>query len=170
MFYNGSEFVPSQVLTILQQPYVVRVIGNSLSVAGTVGVLSTLFGLAFALYTTRIAKRSAFIGRIFSILPIVTPPFVVGLGVTLMLGRSGYVTEFLVDYFGFANNWLYGFTGIVIAHTLALTPMSFMILEGALKSIHPSVEEAAYTLRSNRYQAFFNIIFPLLKPALANSF
>lgn len=170
MFYNGSEFVPSQVLTILQQPYVVRVIGNSLSVAGTVGILSTLFGLAFALYTTRIAKRSAFIGRIFSILPIVTPPFVVGLGVTLMLGRSGYVTEFLVDYFGFANNWLYGFTGIVIAHTLALTPMSFMILEGALKSIHPSVEEAAYTLRSNRYQAFFNIIFPLLKPALANSF
>ncbi|QNS15533.1 ABC transporter permease [Mannheimia bovis] len=170
MFYNGSEFVPSQVLTILQQPYVARVVGNSLSVAGTVGILSTLFGLAFALYTTRIAKRSAFIGRIFSILPIVTPPFVVGLGVTLMLGRSGYVTEFLVEYFGFASNWLYGYTGIVIAHTLALTPMSFMILEGALKSIHPSVEEAAYTLRSNRYQAFFNIIFPLLKPALANSF
>lgn len=170
VFYNGDEFVPSQVLTILQQPYVARVVGNSLSVAGTVGVLSTLFGLAFALYTTRIAKRSAFIGRIFSILPIVTPPFVVGLGVTLMLGRSGYVTEFLVEHFGFASNWLYGYTGIVIAHTLALTPMSFMILEGALKSIHPSVEEAAYTLRSNRYQAFFNIIFPLLKPALANSF
>lgn len=170
MFYNGDEFVPSQVLTILQQPYVARVVGNSLSVAGTVGILSTLFGLAFALYTTRIAKRSAFIGRIFSILPIVTPPFVVGLGVTLMLGRSGYVTEFLVEHFGFASNWLYGYTGIVIAHTLALTPMSFMILEGALKSIHPSVEEAAYTLRSNRYQAFFNIIFPLLKPALANSF
>ncbi|TLU74739.1 ABC transporter permease [Mannheimia varigena] len=170
MFYNGDEFVPSQVLTILQQPYVARVVGNSLSVAGTVGVLSTLFGLAFALYTTRIAKRSAFIGRIFSILPIVTPPFVVGLGVTLMLGRSGYVTEFLVEHFGFASNWLYGYTGIAIAHTLALTPMSFMILEGALKSIHPSVEEAAYTLRSNRYQAFFNIIFPLLKPALANSF
>ncbi|OOS00824.1 iron ABC transporter permease [Haemophilus paracuniculus] len=170
MFYNGSEFVPSQVLNIVQQPYVRRVVGNSLAVAGTVGVLSTLFGLAFALYTTRIAKRTAFIGKIFSILPIVTPPFVVGLGVTLMLGRSGYVTGFLVDYLGFSSNWLYGFTGIVIAHTLALTPMSFMILEGALKSIHPSVEEAAYTLRSNRYQAFWHIIFPLLKPALANSF
>lgn len=170
MFFDGNEFAPQQVITILQQPYILRVIGNSLSVAATVGLLSTLFGLAFALYTTRIAKRSAWIGRIFSILPIVTPPFVVGLGVTLMLGRSGYVTQWLVDYFGFANNWLYGFTGIVIAHTLALTPMSFMIVEGALKSIHPSVEEAAYTLRSNRYQAFFHIIFPLLKPALANSF
>lgn len=170
IFYDSSEFIPSQVLTILQQPYVARVVGNSLSVATTVGVFSTLLGLAFALYTTRIAKRSAFIGRIFSILPIVTPPFVVGLGVTLMLGRSGYVTGFLVDSFGISNNWLYGFTGIVIAHTLALTPMSFMILEGALKSIPPSMEEAAYTLGSNRYQAFFNILFPLLKPALANSF
>ncbi|QLB21450.1 iron ABC transporter permease [Vespertiliibacter pulmonis] len=170
MLFNGNEFVPSQVLDILKQPYILRVIGNSLSVAATVGILSTLFGLAFALYTTRIAKRTAVIGKIFSILPIVTPPFVVGLGVTLMLGRSGYVTAFLVEYLGFNTNWLYGFTGITIAHTLALTPMSFMILEGALKSIHPSVEEAAYTLRANRYQTFAHIIFPLLKPALANSF
>ncbi len=170
MFFDKGEFVPEQAVRIIQQPYILRVIGNSLAVSSTVGIISTIFGLAFALYTTRIAKRTAFIGKIFSILPIVTPPFVVGLGVTLMLGRSGYVTSFLVEYLGFSSNWLYGFTGIVIAHTLALTPMSFMILEGALKSIHPSVEEAAYTLRSNRYQAFSYIIFPLLKPALANSF
>lgn len=170
MFYNGSEFVPAQVIDIISKPYILRIITNSLSVAFTIGILATLFGLIFALYTTRIAKRTAVIGKIFSILPIVTPPFVVGLGVTLMLGRSGYVTSFLVEYFGFSSNWLYGFTGIVIAHTLALTPMSFMILEGALKSIHPSIEEASYTLRANRYQTFFNIIFPLLKPALANSF
>ncbi|HDR1844360.1 TPA: iron ABC transporter permease [Pasteurella multocida] len=170
MFFDNGEFKPQQVAEIIQQPYVIRVVGNSLAVSSVVGVLSTIFGLAFALYTTRIAKRTAFIGKIFSILPIVTPPFVVGLGVTLMLGRSGYVTAFLVEYLGFSSNWLYGFTGIVIAHTLALTPISFMILEGALKSIHPSIEEAAYTLRSNRYQAFFHIIFPLLKPALANSF
>ena len=170
MFYDGSEFVPTQVFTIINQPYIIRIILNSLSVAATIGILSTLFGLIFALYTTRIAKRTAFIGKLFSILPIVTPPFVVGLGVTLMLGRSGYVTQVLVEYLGFNSNWLYGFTGIVIAHTLALTPMSFMILEGALKSVHPSIEEASYTLRANRYQTFFNIIFPLLKPALGNSF
>ncbi len=33
-----------------------------------------------------------------------------------------------------------------------------MILDGALKSVHPSIEEASYTLRANRYQTFFNII------------
>ncbi len=170
MFYDGDRFVPGQVIDTIRQPYIVRIITNSLSVAATIGVLSTFFGLLFALYTTRIARRTAFIGKLFSILPIVTPPFVVALGITLMLGRSGYVTEFLVTYLGFNSNWLYGFTGIVIAHTLALTPLSFMILEGALKSIHPSIEEASYTMRANRYKTFFNIIFPLLKPALANSF
>ncbi len=170
MFYDGSEFVPGQVLDTIKQPYILRIITNSLSVAATIGFVSTFFGLLFALYTTRIAQRTAFVGKLFSILPIVTPPFVVALGITLMLGRSGYVTDFLVEYLGFNSNWLYGFTGIVIAHTLALTPLSFMILEGALKSIHPSIEEASYTMRANRYKTFFNIILPLLKPALANSF
>ena len=158
------------MLDILGRSYIVRVIGNSLMLSGFVGLMSTLFGLAFALYTTRIARRTAFVGKIFSILPIVTPPFVVGLGVTLMLGRSGYVTEWLM-HLGFTNtNWLYGFNGIAIAQILAFTPLAFMILDGALKSIHPSIEEASYTLRANRYQTFFQIIFPLLRPALANAF
>lgn len=171
MFYDGDTFAPQQVLRIVSQNYIVRVITNSLFLSGFVGIVSTVFGLAFALYTTRIARRTAFIGKIFSILPIVTPPFVVGLGVTLMLGRSGYVTEFLDQAFGFTNhNWLYGFNGIAIAQILAFAPISFMILDGALKSIHPSIEEASYTLRANRYQTFYNIIFPLLRPALANSF
>ncbi|BFU59452.1 MULTISPECIES: ABC transporter permease [Rodentibacter] len=171
MFYDGDTFAPQQVMRILTQNYIVRVISNSLLLSGFVGLVSTVFGLAFALYTTRIARRTAFIGKIFSILPIVTPPFVVGLGVTLMLGRSGYVTEFLSSYLGFTNyNWLYGFNGIAIAQILAFAPISFMILDGALKSVHPSIEEASYTLRANRYQTFYNIIFPLLRPALANSF
>ncbi|MEX4604006.1 ABC transporter permease [Haemophilus influenzae] len=171
MFYDGDTFSPQQVMRILTQSYIVRVITNSLFLSGFVGIVSTVFGLAFALYTTRIARRTAFIGKIFSILPIVTPPFVVGLGVTLMLGRSGYVTEFLSEYFGFSShNWLYGFNGIAIAQILAFAPISFMILDGALKSVHPSIEEASYTLRANRYQTFYQIIFPLLRPALANSF
>ncbi|WP_162812938.1 ABC transporter permease, partial [Vibrio cholerae] len=160
-----------QFMTILSQSHTLTVIYNSIVLGIAVGVGATFFGLIFAIYTTRIAKRSAFIARVFSILPIVTPPFIVGLGVTLMLGRSGYITELMVDGFGLQKtNWLYGFTGIWLAQVLAFAPMSFMILDGALKSLHPSLEEASYTLKANRYQTFFGIIMPLLKPALANSF
>lgn len=172
MLYNDEQvFAPLQFIDILSNSHIIQIIINSLELGITVGFLSSFFGLIFAIYSTRIAVRSAFITRIFSILPIVTPPFVVGLGVTLMLGRSGYVTNFLVDVFGFENtNWLYGFTGIALAQVLAFTPVSFMILDGAMKSLHPSLEEASYTLRANRYQTFFKVVIPLLKPALANSF
>ncbi|WP_375752837.1 ABC transporter permease [Vibrio sp. HN007] len=166
-----GNFVAWQFIEILSQRQIVQIITNSIMLGTSVGITATFFGLIFAIYSTRIAVKSAFIARIFSILPIVTPPFVVGLGVTLMLGRSGYVTELMVDWFGLEQtNWLYGFTGIWMAQVLAFAPMSFMILDGAMKSLHPSLEEASYTLRANRYQTFFNVVIPLLKPALANSF
>ncbi|MGF1762784.1 ABC transporter permease [Aliivibrio kagoshimensis] len=168
---DAGNFVLWQFVEILSRSHIIQIIMNSIMLGTSVGIAATFFGLVFAIYTTRIAKRSAFIARIFSILPIVTPPFVVGLGVTLMLGRSGYVTELMVDWFGLQHtNWLYGFTGIWMAQVLAFSPMSFMIIDGAMKSLHPSLEEASYTLRANRYQTFFQIVMPLLKPALANSF
>ncbi|MDC9596737.1 ABC transporter permease [Xenorhabdus anantnagensis] len=172
MFRDESDhFAPFAFISILGQSHILKIITNSVLLSVAVGLGCTFFGLILAIYTTRIAKRSAIIGRVFSILPIVTPPFVVGLGVTLMMGRSGYITEFLSTWFGLTNtNWLYGFTGIWIAQVLAFTPMAFMILDGAIKTIHPSLEEASYTLRANRYQTFFHVFIPLLKPALANAF
>ncbi|WP_018651028.1 ABC transporter permease [Actinobacillus capsulatus] len=167
----STMFSEGNALVILEQSYLLRIIWNSLSVSATVGMLSTVLGLCFALYTTRMAsKRTRLLSKFFSVLPMVTPPFVVSLGITLMLGRSGYLTGFLVEYFGFSANWLYGFTGIALSHTLALTPMAFMILEGTLKSSNVVLEEASYTLRANSLQTFRFALLPLLKPALANSF
>ena len=132
MFTNDAgEFAPLAFMNVLSQAHIIQVIINSILLSIAVGVGCTFFGLVLAIYTTRIAKRSAIIGRIFSILPIVTPPFVVGLGVTLM---------------------------------------AFMILDGAIKTIHPSLEEASYTLRASRWQTFNGVFVPLLKPALANAF
>lgn len=172
MFSNDAgEFAPLAFINVLSQAHIIQVILNSVLLSVAVGIGCTFFGLVLAIYTTRIARRGAIIGRIFSILPIVTPPFVVGLGVTLMMGRSGYITELMVDWFGLTNtNWLYGFTGIWLAQVLAFTPMAFMILDGAIKTIHPSLEEASYTLRASRWQTFNGVFVQLLKPALANAF
>ena len=113
-------------MNVLSQAHIIQVIVNSIVLSIAVGIGCTFFGLVLAIYTTRIAKRSAVIGRIFSILPIVTPPFVVGLGVTLMMGRSGYITEFMVEWFGLTNtNWLYGFTGIWLAQVLGIYANGF---------------------------------------------
>src|SRR5207302_11158175 len=68
---------------------------NTLILAVLCAVLSTALGLAFALIVTRTAFPYKKFLRILSVLPIITPPFVIGLGLILIFGRSGLINQFL---------------------------------------------------------------------------
>ena len=144
---------------------------NSLFLAISVGVLSTLLGLAFALVLTRtnVRLRSAF--RTLSLLPIITPPFVIGLAIILLFGLSGNVTRFFADLLGLEpSRWIYGYTGVLVAQLLSFTPISFLVLIGVVEAISPSLEEAAQTLRAGRWNTFRTVTWPLMRPGLANAF
>ena len=106
-----------------------------------------------------------------SVLPIITPPFVIGLAIILLFGLSGIVTTFVADVLGVApTRWIYGLPGIVLAQTLAYTPIAFLVLIGVVESISPSLEEAGQTLRAKPLQVFETISLPLMRPGLANAF
>jgi iron(III) transport system permease protein len=109
--------------------------------------------------------------RVVALLPIITPPFVVGLGLILLFGRAGVVNQFLEYAFDIApTRWFYGLFGIWIAQLFAFTPIAFMIMRGVVQGVAPSMEEAAQTLRASRQQTFLTVTLPLLKPGLANAF
>jgi iron(III) transport system permease protein len=132
---------------------------------------STLLGLAFALFAVRTGFRYKKGLRLLTVLPIITPPFVVGLALTLLFGRSGVITQGLSDLFGIEpGRWLYGLTGIWIAQVLSFTPISFLVLIGVVEGVSPSMEEASQTLRADRWRTFWRVSLPLMKPGLANAF
>ena len=82
-----------------------------------------------------------------SVLPIITPPFVIGLALILLFGRSGAVSTVLFDGFGIPRSrWIYGLPGILIAQLLAFTPIAFLVLIGVVQGISPTLEEASQTL------------------------
>jgi len=144
---------------------------NSALLATIVGLLSTLLGLALALIVQRGGQRYAALLRLMSILPIVTPPFVIALALVVLFGRTGLVTGWLDAWFGIARSrWLYGLPGVTLAQLLAFSPIAFMILYGALTAASPALEEAAQTLRASRGRVFRTVTWPLLRPALANAF
>jgi iron(III) transport system permease protein len=135
------------------------------------GLGSTLLGLAFALVATRTRFPFKKGLRLLTILPIITPPFVIGLALTLLFGRAGVVTQGLSDLFGIEpGRWLYGLTGIWIAQVLSFTPISFLVLIGVVEGVSPSMEEASQTLRADRWRTFWRVSLPLMKPGLANAF
>ncbi len=145
--------------------------GRSLLLAVLAGTGCTLLGLAFALLATRTTMRGKKLIRALTVLPIITPPFVVGLALILMFGRAGAVTVFLEENFGFAaSRYIFGLPGILLAQLLSLTPIAFMVLIGVVEGISPSMEEAAQTLRAGRFRTFWTVSLPLMRPGLANAF
>ncbi|WP_299741465.1 iron ABC transporter permease [uncultured Tateyamaria sp.] len=144
---------------------------NSLILAILVGLITTVLGLCFALVVTRSGFRYKRALRALTVLPIITPPFVIGLALILLFGLSGSVTVFFADLFGAQpTRWLYGMPGVLIAQTLAFTPIAFLVLIGVVEGVSPSMEEAAQTLRANRWQTFRTVSLPLMRPGLANAF
>lgn len=147
------------------------VVWNTLALATLTGVLSTLLGLAFALLSARAKVHAGGAFRALAILPLITPPFVVSLALIVLFGRTGIVTEWLSLLFGIRRSrWIYGLPGVLLAQLLAFTPIAFMLLEGALRQIAPSLEEAASTMGARRFTVFRTVTWPLLRPGLAAAF
>jgi iron(III) transport system permease protein len=144
---------------------------NTLFLAILVGVATTALGLAFALIATRTAFRFKGLLRALTVLPIITPPFVIGLAIILLFGRSGAVSSLLYDWFDIPpSRWIYGMAGVFFAQMLAFTPIAFLVLIGVVQGISPSLEEASQTLRAKSWTTFATVTLPLMRPGLANAF
>ena len=144
---------------------------NTLFLALITAAGTTVLGTLIALMAERGGKRFGKALNVLALLPIITPPFVVGLGLILLFGRAGLVNQFLEWAFGIPpTRWFYGLFGVWLAQLFAFTPIAFMIMRGVVQGISPSMEEAAQTLRASRWQTFTTVTLPLMKPGLANAF
>ncbi len=154
---------------IFDMPTFTRAITNTLKVGFLVGILSTLIGLLFA-YVEVYVRMGKFTGGLFkvvSMLPVVSPPFVLSLSMIMLFGKAGIITRFLLKIY---DNSVYGFWGIAIVQTLTFFPVCYMMLKGLLKNIDPSLEEAARDMGASRWKVFTSVTFPLLLPGLGNAF
>jgi iron(III) transport system permease protein len=93
-------FAPLQFFQVITSFGIGRVVMNTLVLAISVGAVTTLLGLVFALYSMRSTSPLRHLMRVFYILPIITPPFVVGMSLILLFGRAGAVNDLLIYLFG----------------------------------------------------------------------
>lgn len=168
-FVGDGTFGFSIFERIFKMPTFTRAITNTLKVGFLVGILSALIGLLFA-YVEVYVRMNRFVGGLFkvvSMLPVVSPPFVLSLSMIMLFGKAGIITRFLL---GIYDNSVYGFWGIVIVQTLTFFPVCYMMLKGLLKNIDPSLEEAARDMGASRWRVFTSVTMPLMLPGLGNAF
>ena len=180
--YEGDAFSPAALVARISAPEAwslacvsthqgCGVVWNTLLLATLTGTISTLLGLFFALLAVRGGMRAAPLFRAMTILPLITPPFVVAMALIVLFGRTGIVTAFLWEWFEIPRSrWIYGLPGVLLAQILAQAPIAFLLLDGALRAISPSLEEASATMGARRFAIFRTVTWPLLKPALAAAF
>ena len=144
-------------------------ITNTLKVGFVVGIFSTAIGLLFAYVEVYVRMNKAVGGlfKVVSMLPVVSPPFVLSLSMIMLFGKAGLITRFLLKIY---DNNVYGYWGIVIVQTLTFFPVCYMMLKGLLKNIDPSLEEAARDMGASRMKVFTSVTLPLLLPGLGNAF
>ena len=169
-FISGGGFTLDVFARIFQMPSFTTAITNTLSVGFLVGVVSALVGLLFAYVEVYVQLKTRFMRGLFSLvsmLPVVSPPFVLSLSIIMLFGKSGIITRYLL---GIYDNSVYGFWGIFVVQSLTFFPVCYMMLKGLLMNIDPSLEEAARDMGASRWKVFTSVTLPLIAPGLGNAF
>ncbi|MCR5093481.1 MAG: iron ABC transporter permease [Lachnospiraceae bacterium] len=168
-FYGEGTVSLDTFRRIMAMPSFLRAITNTLKVGFLVGILSAGIGLLFA-YMEVYVRVGGIVGGLFkvvSMLPVVSPPFVLSLSMIMLFGKAGLITRHVL---GIYDNNVYGFWGIVIVQTLTFFPVCYMMFKGLLKNIDPSLEEAARDMGASRWGVFASVTLPLLLPGIGNAF
>ncbi len=132
-------------LTLSMDPELVRIVVLSLRVSGTAILLASITGITLGIILYRM--HSGPLKRVLVVLVNTSmglPPVVVGLGLYLILSRSGPL--------GWLNI-LYTPTAMVLAQYILATPIVAGIVHSTLASSDPNIRFTAYCLGATEFQA-----------------
>lgn len=129
----------------------IEALGNSLFLGVLSCFVSAVIGTLGAVGLSRIHWKTKGILEYISILPLMIPEII--LGMVLMA-------------FFYMMNLPFGMLTLLIGHTVFCVPYILMEVKARLAGMDPSLEEAARDLGAGPFRAFWDIILPLIMPAV----
>jgi len=134
--------------------------------------ISTFFCLLIGIPAAFIVARRNFFGKRFvkalSLIPFVFPSILVVISFVIVFGNNGWINYFLQNYLFFNNDvqFLYGFSGIILAHTFYNFPLIMRFVSGSWENLDTTMKETAKTLGADKIQVFFNVTLKQLMPSI----
>lgn len=138
-----------------------------------IAILVTLFDLiisypiALAIVRIRSSWIRAFL--VFAVIsPLLTSIIVRTYGWMVILSDRGPINRFLL-WTGVIDSpikMLYNEFGVIIALVQVFVPFMVMSLVSSIQTIDPNIEQAAASLRANRFQTFTRVTLPLSAPGI----
>jgi iron(III) transport system permease protein len=149
-----------------------RALGNTVVTSTLTTGLALVIGTSLAWITSRTDTpgRSFFDNAL--VIPFFLSPFIGAIAWTLLANeRIGIINTFFVKVLGFpsAPFNIYSLGGLVFVMALYFTPIVFLFVSGALRSMDPALEEASRMLGVNTLGTTLRVTLPLAAPAITSS-
>jgi iron(III) transport system permease protein len=152
---------------VLTEPVYWTALFNTVIVCGGAALVATVLGAAFAwlFVRTDMPLRGAF--EQVAQIPIFIPPFVGAVAWALLFApRVGAINRIMAWLDLPAQFDIYTHTGMLWVMGIYLAPYVMMIVAAAMRSMDPSLEEAAQVSGLTRIETALRITLPLLAPAI----
>lgn len=149
---------------VFSSPQFFPMLKNSLitTLCATCISVSLAFALAFALHRSRIRYKSVFV--VLFTLPMLIPSISHGMGLVLLFGDNGILTNLL-----HLNIGLYGYKGIIIGSVLYSFPVAFLMFNDSLQYEDFTVYEAAGVLGMSKWNQFAAITLPNMRRTIVSA-
>src|SRR6266571_4289736 len=127
-------------------------------------LLGAIVGSPLGLLLARADLRTKRFLRLALVVPLVIPPYILGLAWIYIGGSAGVVAQ----TFGrdLLSNWTYSLTGAVVVLGTSFYPLTMLATEAAARRIDAPLEEAALLVARPR-RVLVRITLPLIAPSIA---
>jgi iron(III) transport system permease protein len=142
----------------------VGLLGSSALLSATAAALATMIGAPMGLMFARADFPAKRFFRIALTVPLIVPPYVMGLAWIYAGGSSGIVAR--VTGRDLLSPLTYSLAGAIIVLSVCFYPLSMLATEAAARRVDASLEEAALLVASPR-QVLWRITLPLIAPSVA---
>ena len=147
--------------TNFQTELLLRSLRNSLIVGGISTVIATAIGTMFALAVDRGRFPGKKLWNSLFYLPVVIPDITLGVALAVFFRIVFNAVDAATGV-----RLVSGFGTIVIAHVAFNISYVAIVVRSRLATMNRSLEEAAFDLGANRWQAFLRITLPNLMPGI----
>ncbi|MGZ8426711.1 MAG: ABC transporter permease [Candidatus Binatia bacterium] len=164
-----SDYSLKNYVTILADPYTYKVMWTTLYFSAVTIAVAVPLGFIFAWLVERTDMPYKALAMSLLSIGILFPTFLKAMGwVFLLHPRIGVINIFLMQLFGLSTAPLNiaTLTGIGWVQGLTLTPLAYVMISAALKSMNPSLVEAASVHGVSQWRTLVRIELPLIWPAL----
>jgi iron(III) transport system permease protein len=163
----GLEVAPTRALDLLTRPTTVDVFINSAIMVAATTLLCVLVGVPLAWLTVRTDLPFSRFWSVAVTLPLVIPSYLGAFAFISAFGPRGRLQDALAPYGVEQLPSIYGLEGAIFILTLYTYPYVFITTRASLKRLDTQLVDAARTLRHNRWEAFWRVVVPQIRPAVA---